>query len=171
MSPTESYSVSTNTDTTNWTNKYSSCFTKNRLCYVTKDSSGSPTVYKFDRWVEGYEWQTLPSKTVAFITEQGTNDRSTSIQVTDVPDPTDPSASPAGRDSTALIFKPSGALVNASQVVVRIFRAAYIPYQESGSEKVFYWQGTENENKGWKIVINGYTGRSQFCLGDEKIED
>jgi len=158
--------VSNNTDASQWTN-YSSCFVKNRLCYITKETDGS---YKFDRWVDGYEWQTLPSKTVAFITEQTTGDTSTPIQVTDVPDPTHPNPSANLENSTALVFKPSGALVNASQIIIRIFRASYVPYQEAGSEGVFYWQGAEDENKGWKIVINGFTGRSRFYLGGESIE-
>jgi len=174
INPTvETYAISDKTDTTKFITAYSSCFVKNRLCYITKDTSVSPAVYKFDRWVDGYEWQTLPKKTVAFISEQGAD--STPIQVTDVPDPTDPSDPPDPTkivDATALIFKPSGALVNASQVIVRIFRAAYVPYQEVGvSEKVFYWQGTEDENKGWKIVISGFTGRSRFYLGGETVDD
>ena len=172
LNPTkEVYTVSSNTDTTKFKTKYSSCFTKNRLCYVTKETDGS---YKFDRWVDGYEWQTLPPKTVAFITEQSSGDKSTPVQVTDVPDPTDPSDPPnpaAVVPTTALIFKPAGGLVSAQQIIVRIFRAAYLPYRESGSEKVFYWQGTETEDKGWKIVINGFTGRSRFYLGGEDIED
>jgi type II secretory pathway pseudopilin PulG len=170
MSPSEGYSISSNTNTASWNNKYSSCFVKNRLCYVTKNPLNGD--YEFDRWVDGYEWQALPSKTVAFITEQSSGDTSTPIQVKDVPDPTDPNTPPATVTSTALVFKPSGALVNASQVVIRIFRAEYVPYKEPGiTEKTFYWQGTEDENKGWKIVINGFTGRSRFCLGGESIED
>jgi type II secretory pathway pseudopilin PulG len=148
-----------------WTNEYSSCFVKNRLCYVSKQTDGT---YKFDRWVAGYEWQTLPSKTVAFIAEQSTGEKSTPVQVTKVPDPTNPNDPPPDKNSTALIFKPSGALVNASQIVVRIFRAAYSPGITHDS---FIWQGTETQDDGWKIVINGYTGRSRFYLGGESIED
>lgn len=165
----DGYELSTHTNTSAWNNKYSSCFVKNRLCYVTKDDSVSPAVYKFDRWVDGYEWQTLPSKTVAFISEQATDDKSTPSQVTEVPDPTDPGTNPV--TATGLIFKPSGALVNGNQVVIRIFRAVYVPYKSTDSEKVFYWQGTEDKNKGWKIVINGFTGRSRFCLGGESVEN
>jgi len=158
----------TGTDvSTNWKGEYLSCFNKNRLCYVTKETDGS---YKFDRWVDGYEWQTLPKKTVAFITEESSGDTSDPVQVTDIPDPTDPNASPAPVTSTALVFKPSGALVSANSIVIRIFRAAYLPYEGTGGEKVFRWQGTEDKNKGWKIVINGFTGRSRFCLGGETID-
>jgi len=172
-----------------WTNKYSSCFVKNRLCYVEKkidsededgDGRTDDYIYNFERWVDGYEWQTLPKKTVAFITKDGGGDTSVPIQVINIPDPTHPNPNIDPDDSnnnlvksTALIFKPSGALVNTSieGVVIRIFRAAYIPYQEPGvTENAFYWQGTENENKGWKIVINGFTGRSRFCLGGETID-
>ena len=171
------YSISTKTEAGSW-NNYSSCFVKNRLCYITKDSSSSPAVYKFDRWVDGYEWQTLPSKTVAFISEKAIgaeNIKSTPIQVIDVPDPTDPNASPAFVKSTALVFKPSGALINANRIVIRIFRAAYLPYDGTDGAKAFRWQGTgdgkEDENKGWQIVINGFTGRSRFYMGDEIVND
>ncbi len=155
--------------TSYWNGTYISCFRKNRLCYVTKDTSVSPTVYKFDRWVDGYEWQTLPSKTVAFISSESSVDDSTPAKVTLVPDPTDPSAV-ADDTSTALIFKPSGALVNTSYsgVVIRIFRAAYVP---GTSTDHFVWQGTEDKNKGWKIYINGFTGRSRFGLGGEKLSE
>ena len=164
-----SYSVVDKDDGTSyWNGKYLSCFRKNRLCYVTKDTSGSPTVYRFDRWVDGYEWQTLPAKTVAFITSESSVDSSDPSQVIDVPDPTDPAATPANVTSTALIFKPSGALVKASSIVIRIFRAAYVP---GNATDHFVWQGTENKDKGWKIYISGFTGRSQFGLGGEKLSE
>lgn len=145
---------------------YSSCFKKNRLCYVDPPSGGT---YKFDRWVDGYEWQTLPPKTVAFVSVDDPLDPGTAIQVTDVPDPTDPHDPPQDVKSTALIFKPSGALVNASSVLIRIYRAAYLAGGDS--EDVFRWQGTENEDKGWKIYINGFTGRSRFGLGGEQLSE
>jgi len=168
INPTETYTISDMTDAGTW-NNFTSCFLKNRLCYVTK--VGDPAVYTFDRWVDGYEWQTLPSKTVAFITEQSATDTSTPIQVTAVPDPTHPDDPPTQfRNSTALIFKPSGALVyGQQQVVIRIFRAAYLAGDDGPT--VFRWQGTEDENKGWKIVINGFTGRSRFYLGGETVDD
>lgn len=172
INPDEGYDISDKTtkDVDNnldlW-NNFSSCFVKNRLCYVTKETDGT---YKFDRWVDGYEWQTLPSKTVAFISGTGSaTDESNPVRVTDVPDPTDPNDPPANKNSTALIFKPAGGLVSAQQVIIRIFRAAYLAGDDG--PKVFRWQGKENENKGWKIVINGFTGRSRFYLGGEDIED
>jgi Tfp pilus assembly protein FimT len=174
INPDEGYNISDKTtkDVNNnldlW-NNFSSCFVKNRMCYITKDTSNDPTVYRFDRWVDGYEWQTLPSKTVAFISEKSTADKSIPIRVTDVPDPTDPATNPPAKNSTALIFKPSGALVNASQVIIRIFRAAYLAGDDGPT--VFRWQGNEDENKGWKIVINGFTGRSRFYLGGEELEN
>jgi len=146
---------------------YSSCFVKNRMCYVTKNSSTGD--YEFDRWVDGYEWQTLPTKTIAFVNVDDPLDPGTATQVTNVPDPTDPTDPPQNVKSTALIFKPSGALVNASSVLIRIYRAAYLAGDDS--ENVFRWQGTEDENKGWKIYINGFTGRSQFGLGGEKLSE
>ena len=152
--------------TDSWNSQYSSCFTKNRLCYVTKNASSGD--YEFDRWISGYEWQTLPSKTVAFITKESAVETSVPSKVTKIPDPTDPNTTPAEVTSTALIFKPSGALVGANKIIIRIFRAAYAPGTVTGD---FIWQGTEDKNQGWKIVINGYTGRSRFCLGDEKSED
>lgn len=150
--------------TSYWNGKYLSCFRKNRMCYVIKDTSVSPTEYKFDRWVDGYEWQTLPQKTVAFITSESAIDSSKPVQVKEVPDPTDGDP----ETSSALIFKPSGALVNASSIVIRIFRAAYTPDK---STENFIWQGAEDENKGWKIFINGFTGRASFGLGGEKLSE
>ncbi|MCK4982868.1 MAG: hypothetical protein KAS17_08090, partial [Victivallaceae bacterium] len=112
---TDGYSLSAYTTFTS--HAYS--FTKNRLCYVTKNTTDDPTVYEFDRWIEGYEWQTLPSKTIAFISEQGAD--STPVEVRLVPDPTNYGNT---NECTALIFKPSGALLNANSVIVRVFRAA-----------------------------------------------
>jgi Tfp pilus assembly protein FimT len=134
-------------------------FTKSRMCYVTKATSGGTSTYTWDSWIEGYQWGVLPSKTVAFITDQGID--STAVQVLSVPAPTSGSC-------TALIFKPSGALVNASQVIIRAFRAAYLPDKSTTN---FYWQGKETANKGWKIIINGFTGRSSYSLGNNDDAD
>ncbi len=162
----DGYEVEATSDGTSiWNGEYLSCFRKNRMCYVTKNASSGD--YEFDRWVDGYEWQALPVKTVAFITTESTIDSSSPAQVTKVPDPTDPSAV-ADDTSTALIFKPSGALVSASSIVIRIFRAAYDPDKSTDH---FIWQGEENKNKGWKIFINGFTGRSRFGLGGEKLSE
>lgn len=150
---TNSYSYSISSYTTISENSY--YFTKNRMCYVTKATSGGVSTYTWDSWIEGYQWQELPSKTVAFITDQGSTD-STAAQVLSVPAPTSGSC-------TALIFKSSGALISARQVIIRAFRAAYLP-NESTTE--FYWQGKETANKGWKITINGFTGRSSYSLGN-----
>ncbi|MFA6717187.1 MAG: hypothetical protein WC082_01000 [Victivallales bacterium] len=157
------YKISDKTVNSAWTNHYSYCFTKNRLCFVDKNSSGE---YVFNSWVEGYEWQKLPAKTVAFITDQG--DDSATVQVKDMPDPTHSDPSSHLVTCSAMIFKPSGALVNAKSTIVRIFRAAYIP---TVSEKSFIWQGEENRNKGWKIAINGFTGRARCYQGGESIDD
>ncbi|MDD5599629.1 MAG: hypothetical protein PHV82_16915 [Victivallaceae bacterium] len=136
-------------------------FTQNRLCFVDRNSSGE---YVFNSWVEGYEWQKLPSKTVAFIvSETGTSapEKSNSAKVSDV-------GGTSGKDCSAVIFKPSGALVDASQVIVRVYRAAYVPATTTAN---FIWQGTETPAKGWKIAVNGYTGRSRYYQGGESIAD
>jgi type II secretory pathway pseudopilin PulG len=147
-------------------------FTQNRMCYVEKvldttdkdgDGKTDDYIYSFERWVSGYEWQKLPSKTVAFVVSDSSAsvDDSSSCQVFNV-DGT------ANKSSSALIFKPSGALVSAQDVVVRVYRAAYLPERE---KKKFFWQGTETPEKGWKIGINGFTGRTSFCLGGENVND
>lgn len=141
-------------------------FTQNRLCYVTKNTSGASPVYEFDSWVKGYEWQRLPSKTVAFIVFEASSgttpaQNSNSAQVTGI-------GAGGNGESSAIIFKPSGALINASNVIVRVYRAAYLP---NDSTTNFYWQGTEEPNKGWKIGINGFTGRTRFCLGGENVAE
>ncbi len=141
-------------------------FTQNRICYVTKDTSGANPVYKFNSWVRGYEWQKLPSKTIAFIvSETGStatpNENSYSAQVTNI------EGSP-GKNSSAIIFKPSGALINAKQVIIRAYRAAYLPSQAASN---FIWQNGKDTTKGWKIGINGFTGRTKFCLGGENVAE
>ena len=134
-------------------------FTQSRICYVTKDTSGATPVYTFDSWVQGYEWQKLPSKTVAFIvSESAGTETSNSAQVEDV--------EVSGQDSSAIIFKPSGALINASDVIIRAYRAVYKP---KISPSNFIWQGKEEANKGWKIGIRGFTGRAKFSLGGENV--
>ena len=164
--PDDEYKVEdTSTGTSLWNGEFLTCFRKNRMCYVTKNASSGD--YEFDRWIDGYEWQTLPPKTVAFITSESKVDSSSPAQVTKVRDPTDPLDKPDDT-STALIFKPSGALVKAQSIVIRIFRAAYDPGKSTDH---FIWQGTEDKNKGWKIFINGFTGRSRFGLGGEKLSE
>ena len=144
-------------NTSGFDNEY--LFTQTRLCYVTKDTSGN---YNFDRWVDGYEWQKLPSKTVALITTStSTPEDSNCEQVLSVD-------SDATKKSSAIIFCPSGALVNASDVIIRVYRAAFIP---ATSTTNFIWQGKETAEGGWKIGVNGFTGRTSFCLGREKIDE
>lgn len=144
---------SSNTD--NFDNDYP--FTRNRMCYVTRNSSTGE--YEFDRWIEGYEWQRLPSKTIAFIVSESSGcETSNSAQVVDVD---------GTSNSSAVIFKPSGALVDAGNVVIRVYRAAYVPAALANN---FFWQGKEDPTRGWKIVINGFTGRPQFCLGGESVD-
>jgi type II secretory pathway pseudopilin PulG len=147
-------------NTNNFSNDY--FFTQTRLCYVNKDTSVSPSVYNFDRWVDGYEWQKLPSKTIAFIvSEADSPEDSNSTPVKEIDGDTN-------KQSSAIIFNPSGALINASDVIIRVYRAAYIP---ATSTKNFVWQGKETPGGGWKIGINGFTGRTSFCLGREKIDE
>lgn len=161
---TESNNPIPTNNTDNFDNEF--LFTQNRLCYVTRGLDGSgDTVYTFDRWVKGYEWQRLPSKTIAFIVyEIASNDNpiqdSNSAQVIDI-ESTD-------RNSSAIIFKPSGALINANSVIVRVYRAAYLPLDSASN---FYWQNKETAERGWKIGINGFTGRTRFCLGGENVAE
>ena len=132
-------------------------FTQNRLCYVTKDTSG---IYNFERWVNGYEWQKLPSKTVAFIADGtiGTDD-STPAQVEKIDGTT-------GKNCSAIIFKPSGSLVSAKNVIIRVYRADYISKYSTTN---FLWQNKKDTSKGWKIGIRGFTGRAKFSLGGENV--
>ncbi len=143
------------TNNTNTTSLASYLFTQNRMCYVTEN-------YDFDHWVEGYEWQKLPSKTIAFIVSESVapeDSKSAKVQKID---------GITGKNSSAIIFKPSGALINAKQVIVRVYRAAYLP---NYSITNFDWQGTETPAGGWKIGIKGFTGRTKFCPGGENVAD
>jgi len=140
-------------------------FTQSRLCYVNKVPrvSTSGYDYVFERWVKGYEWQKLPSKTVAFIVAEGSSGSdpsqdSASVQVLEVDDP--------NNESSAIIFTPSGSLVNAQNVILRVYRADYKPLVSPSN---FVWQGKEEANKGWKIGINGFTGRTKFSLGGANV--
>ena len=51
-----------NDNTDNFNNSFP--FTKNRICFLKTPSGGN---YEWDSWVQGYEWRSLPSKTIAFI--------------------------------------------------------------------------------------------------------
>ena len=62
----------------------------------------------------------------------------------------------------------SGALINASDVIIRAYRTAYEPTISTSN---FIWQGKEEASKGWKIGINGFTGRAKFCLGGENVAE
>ncbi|MDD5697120.1 MAG: hypothetical protein PHH77_00755 [Victivallaceae bacterium] len=144
-------------NTANFDDSY--LFTQNRLCYVTKNSTTGN--YEFDYWVKDYEWQQLPAKTVAFIRSESTApEDSFPAKVIDVDDSSE-------KTSSAIIFKPSGALIDAKDVIVRVYRAAYLP---ANSKTKFYWQGKENKNQGWKIGIKGFTGRAKYCQGGESVE-
>jgi hypothetical protein len=119
-------------------------YSKTRLCYVTADTSASPTKYVFDSWIEGYEWQNLPTKTAAYISAGAYKVYDTEIGSSKL-------------DIAGIVYKPSGVLVGASTAVIKVFRAYYNPDNEQ-----IIWQGQETKDKGWNIEINSFTGRASY---------
>jgi prepilin-type N-terminal cleavage/methylation domain-containing protein len=116
-------------------------FHKSRLCFVSYVSSG---VYLFDSWIDDNSWVKWDAGIAVFA-------HTNNVEVTDV-DGT------SGKDSTAIVFANSGALISDDEPELRVLRANY------NFEKNMFLYSVEGEDvdSSWKLNINPFTGRTSF---------
>lgn len=125
-------------------------YTKTRVCLV-KDFNITATppitpIATFDSWIDGNEWQTLPSGTCASIdTTIGVG------QVTDIAFDGN-----TGLKSSAIIFKPSGTLGGGYSSTISVFTGKYVPLRG------LIYATKAGQRLGWDLTINPYTGRTSY---------
>lgn len=124
-------------------------YSKTRLCYVKATTTAG--VFNFDGWVEGMEWEDFPAQTTAYLANSS---GFTAYKVKTVPLTT--SASPTF-DCASVVFKPAGVLYNCTDAKIKVMLAFY-----DTNASALKFQKQEDENKGWDISINGYTGRGSY---------
>lgn len=119
-------------------------FRQSRLCYV--DSS-----YKFQQWIPESTWQHWPKGVAVCIADNEETVTGVDISV---------SSGVVTKDLSAVIYKPSGTLVNVgsnSDVEILIFPA-------SGKISTTAWKFTqENRDAGWTTTINPFTGKASYA--------
>jgi prepilin-type N-terminal cleavage/methylation domain-containing protein len=113
-------------------------FHQSRLCFV---SYTSPGVYKFDSWIDDNSWVKWDAGIAVFAKDKF-------VQVKNI----------SGKDSTAIVFANSGALISDEEPDLRVLRARYNP-----DKNIFmYSVEGEKEDSSWKLTINPFTGRTSF---------
>jgi len=119
-------------------------FSKVRLCAV-KSVTGMTA--QFDSWIDGNEWQSLPSETCASI------DVSAAAQVQGLKIETT-----TGLSSPAVIFKPSGTIVGdgTNPACISVIMGKYI----NGATPVY--ETKSGAKNGWDIKMNPFTGKSSY---------
>ncbi|MFA7231977.1 MAG: hypothetical protein WC071_11965 [Victivallaceae bacterium] len=114
---------------------------KTLICFVKKVST---TNYEFDGWVEGEEWYEQADGTLANI--------STSSKIVDF----NPPGSIINGLTPAVVYSPTGALVECAPIQIKVYRAHY----DTINHKITYDTKTD---KGWIIKINPFTGRASYA--------
>jgi type II secretory pathway pseudopilin PulG len=120
-------------------------FSKVRICVVKQlDASTSPATAQFDSWIDGNEWESLPSETCVSMDV-------VSAQVKDID-------AASGLNSTAVIFKPSGVIVGdgTNPVCITVFMGKYV------NGKLVYETKSGKKNA-WVIEMNPFTGKSSYA--------
>ena len=125
-------------------------YAQNRLCLVTPSVINTGD-YTFDSWIDGNEWDNLPSGTCAYISANPVRVDSLTINAggTDY----------TSRTSSAIVFKPNGMLANGSSVLIKVFMARYILTVSGGN---LVYETKSGQNKAWEISINPFTGKASY---------
>ncbi|MBN2641282.1 MAG: GspH/FimT family pseudopilin [Victivallales bacterium] len=120
-------------ESSDWVNfkTYKQPFRMIRMCYVTKDSSASPTTYEFKSWVPGNEWIIFPETTSAYITTGHSSSPPTPpapplVKKVQIPDKSNPSTT-VEFDIKAVIFNPYGSIEysGGDSIIIRALEAVY----------------------------------------------
>jgi prepilin-type N-terminal cleavage/methylation domain-containing protein len=123
-------------------------FSKARICLVNNYDATAGTA-KFAGWIDGNDWDILPSGTCGYITAGH-------IRVTGIID----SAWAGTVNSSAVIFKPNGTVATGTDVTISFFMARYVPTNDAGKEFVY---GTKSgRSNAWAITVNPFTGRASY---------
>jgi len=121
-------------------------YTKNRICLVVPSVNNTGD-YTFDSWIDGNEWEDLPSGTCAYISVHPV--RVDTLTVNTIPSMT----------SSAVVFKPNGMLADSSSVVIKAFMARYVITASGG---ILAYETKSGENNAWEISINPFTGKASY---------
>ncbi len=116
-------------------------FTQTRLCVVTPNTAVTPVTYTFCSWIDGNEWDSLPSGTSVYIYESPQ-------QVTGAD----------GANFSAVVFSSNGVLVGSNPAKLKAFMASYVSSNVGILQLVFEGKRVN----GWKISINPFTGRASY---------
>lgn len=125
-------------------------YSKARICLVKNyDNTPSPQTAQFAGWIDGNDWNVLPSGTCGYITGG-------QIQIIGITD----SAWAGNVTSSAIIFKPSGILATGSEATISLFMAKYVPTPAGGD---LVYETKSQKNNAWLITVNPFTGRSSYA--------
>jgi prepilin-type N-terminal cleavage/methylation domain-containing protein len=116
-------------------------FHKSRLCFVSYFSAG---IYKFDSWIDDNSWIKWDAG-IAVFAETNT------VQVINI-------NGVSGKKSTAIVFANSGALISDDEPKLKVFRANY----NFDKNSFIYSAKGEDEDSGWELTINPFTGRTSY---------
>ena len=122
-------------------------FSKVRICVVNQlDASTTPATAQFYSWIDGNEWESLPSETCVSMDVVSAQVQNIQVDAT------------TGMKSTAVIFKPSGVIVgdgtNPASIIV--FMGKYV------NGKLVY-QTKSGKKNDWIIEMNPFTGRASYA--------
>lgn len=124
-------------------------YTKARICLVKNfDTTASPPTTptaEFDSWLDANEWESIPSGACASVDTTGL------AQVTDIAFDGN-----SGLKSSAIIFKPSGAIASGYSATISVFMGKYIP------GRGLVYDTKSGQRFGWDITVNPYTGRTGY---------
>ena len=136
----------------NANNLSSYCYTKSRLCLVTNfDSTTTPSSAKFAGWIDGNEWQTMPSGVCSQFDTVPPS--SAPFQVTGID-------GNAALSSTAIVFTTNGTVAGGNNIGMSIFMGKYVtPGPNAGNLVLTNKSGKNND---WNITVNPFTGRATY---------
>ena len=136
----------------NANNLSSYCYTKSRICLVTNfDSTATPSAAKFAWWIDGNEWQNLPSGVCAqFDTVLPS---SAPFQVTGID-------GNAALNSTAIVFTTNGTVAGGNNINISVFMGKYVTPGPNAGNLVF--TNKSGKTSDWNITVNPFTGRASY---------
>ncbi|MEI8248187.1 MAG: prepilin-type N-terminal cleavage/methylation domain-containing protein [Lentisphaerota bacterium] len=133
-------------------NLSSYCYSKSRICLVTNfDSTTTPSTAKFAGWIDGNEWQNLPSGVCAQFDTVPPS--SAPFQVTGVD-------GIAALNSTAIVFTTNGTVAGGNNVNISVFMGKYVTPGPNAGNLVF--TNKSGKTSDWNITVNPFTGRASY---------
>ncbi|MCF6175046.1 MAG: GspH/FimT family pseudopilin [Victivallaceae bacterium] len=156
---------------------------KTRICFIDKDSTTG--VFDFDEWVSSSQWKKIPQGALAIISTENVADLDTTPAppqspiagnleiVNNIEYTNDKNVDETTGVSPAIIFSPSGALVN-SESYITVFWGIY-PFKidsnrptnlsttpNGAARDEEYELNDTDKGRWWRLNINKFTGRTYF---------